>query len=202
MYTEDNFKKKSTRQKSNFLRYFEGYTEVPSLTPQGAVQVKMVYTAPYWVHDMTDREWKRRKAGFGGLTTLITALYLCGAFMPLGGNAARYMMLPGGITAAILLFLITYTVAYLSRPRKMTVYDYRHTHGALRCWPFLTALGLLATGIMSVVCLIADGEGKTLRLLLCAGCYFVGAFAAFIMYRMENKTEYYEEENENGYTSF
>ena len=55
---------------------------------------------------------------------------------------------------------------------------------------------------MSVVCLIADGEGKTLRLLLCAGCYFVGAFAAFIMYRMENKTEYYEEENENGYTSF
>lgn len=198
MHGNGRSRKGAPKQKSNFLRYFEGYSEVRSVGSDGKVKVDMVYTAPYWVHDLTGRQWKQRKLCFAGLMILTVALYLCAAFMPLGENYNRYVLIPGGLTAALLLFFITYVITYLVCPRKMTIYDYEHNYTSVRRWSFMTAVGLAASGIMSVAYLILGNGDQWIKTLLCIVCYFAAAVSSFTIYKIEDKTEYYEEENENG----
>lgn len=202
MYGNVNRGTDKRKPKSNFQRYFDGYSEVRYLKPNGSVRVEMVYTAPYWVHDLTDKQWKMRKVLFLGLTGLVLLLYLRAAFLPLGGEYNKFAALPGGITAAILVFLVTYTCAYLFSPRKMTVYDYNRNHEGMRRWPFLSAIGLTATGIMSVAYLFESRDAQLMKTLLAAVCYFAAAVVAFVIYKVEDKTEYCEEENENGYEGY
>ena len=200
MYNNAGNRNQTGKQKSSFQRYFEGYSEVRSVNPDGSVRVDMVYTAPYWVHDLSDKQWKLQKYRFLGLTGLILVLYLCAAFMPLGGEYSKFIMLPGGITAAILVFLVTYTCTYLFCPRKMTIYDYNRNHAAMRRWPFAAAIGLTAAGIMSLVYIFVSKGDQLLKTVIAAACYFAAAMVAFVIYRTEDKTEYFEEEN--GYAAY
>lgn len=193
--TRDNSEKK----KSNYHQYFEGYSDIPMVTPSGATKIEKVYTAPYWIHDMMDGQWVRRKLCFGGLSVLAVGLYLLAAFMPLGNNHSPAVILPGGLTLAALVFFLTGMLGYLTCPRKMTIYQHKHHSTLLRRWSLLTAVGMAATGLMSIVYLFISGDPQGLQVAGCACCYLAAAGTVYAVYRMECRTEYCEEENDSGY---
>lgn len=192
-------KEYSGKKKSNYHQYFEGYSDIPMVTSSGATKIEKVYTAPYWVHDLTDEQWKHRKLSFGALSLMAVVLYLLASFMPLGNNHSLMVILPSGLTLAAMVFFLTSTFTYLTCPRKMTIYQHNHSSAVMRRWPLLTAVGMAVTALMSMVYLFVSGDRQWLSVLGCACCYLAAAAAAYTIYRIECRTEYYEEENDSGY---
>lgn len=189
----------SEKRKSNYHQYFEGYSDIPMLTPSGATKLEKIYTAPYWVHDLTDEHWKRRKLCFGGLSLLTVALYLLAAFMPLGNNHSLLVILPSGLSLAAMVFLLSGTITYLTCPRKMTIYQHNRSNAVMRRWPLIVAVGMAVTALMSIIYLLVSRDPQRLLVLGCACCYLAAGVTAYTIYRIEYGTEYYEEENDSGY---
>lgn len=189
----------SEKKKSNYHQYFEGYSDIPMVTPSGATKNEKVYTAPYWVHDLTDEQWKHQKLCFGALSLLTVVLYLLASFMPLGSNHSPLVILPSGLTLAAMVFFLTGIITYLTCPRKMTIYQHNHNNAVIRRWSLLVAAGMAVTALMSVVYLFVSGDQQWLSVLGSACCYLAAAAASYTVYRIECRTEYYEEENDSGY---
>ena len=167
------------------------------VTPKGAVKVVKVYTAPYWVHNLTDTEWKRQKLRFAALLAGIAVFYAAAAFLPSGSSHWAPVGLFGGLALAALVLLAGGMTSYLFCPRKMTVYEHRHSTSSVCCWSLLTALGMTITGAMSGVYLLVIGGDELLLVLTSAFCYLISAASAYTIYRTERATEYYKEENDN-----
>lgn len=189
-------RKPAPRKKSHYERYFEGYIDTASVTDKGTVKVVKVYVAPYWVHDLDDRAWVRRKLLCGLLTLLILGLYALASFLPLESNHSLMVILPAGLTLAGLVFLVCAAGSYVTCPRRMTVYEHSHSSSALCRWSLLTAVGMAACGGMTLVHLLVSSGGELMGTLLCAGCYLAGGAGSYLLYRTEAATEYHEEEND------
>ena len=191
--------KKSSGKISHYHRYFEGYSDIPRVTPNGATKIEKVYTAPYWVHDMTDEEWKRQKNRFGILTLAAVALYILAAFMPLGHNHAVMVIVPGGLTLAEMIFFLISIGGYLTNPRNMTIYQYKQGSGTLRRWSLILAVSMAVTALMTLIYPLINSDPQWLAIIGCAGCDLFAAAAVWKIYKTECTTAYCEEENDSGY---
>ena len=67
----------------------------------------------------------------------------------------------------------------------------------MRRWPFVTAVGLVTTGCMGIVYLLLNWSEKWWMAILASAAYFGAAVVSFVVYKIEDRTEYYQEENED-----
>lgn len=181
---------------SGFDAYFQGYTVAQVKKKNGKYRTVRVYTAPYQVHDMTDEEWVRQKVAVGGLTMLAVAFYLWAALDRITSNTVAYVALAGGLSAACLLFVVANAISYLFNKRKMTIYECTNTHKALLRWTLLAAICLGATVLANLLYLILNRGDQWLGVLWCMARYLISAGAVAILYWMEERTFYTEEEND------
>lgn len=181
---------------AGFDAYFQGYipVAVPKKNGKGFRTIR-VYTAPFRVLDMTDRERRLHKAAVAGLTVLAAACYLWAAFDPTACNADPMVAFPGGLSLAALLFAVIAAAAYVTAPRKMTIYEADHSHRSLMRWDLLSAVFLVVTGFACVLRLILKGGDAAIALWTAARYMLSGGVLA-LLYRRENTVLYAEEEND------
>lgn len=181
---------------AGFDAYFQGYipVNVPKKNGKGFRTVR-VYTAPFRVLDMTDRERKAHKTVVLGLTALAVAWYLWAAFASTACNADPMVAFPGGLSLTALLFAVIAAVSYVAAPRKMTIYEADHSHQSLMRWDLLSAVFLVITGLACVLCLILKGGDAAIALWTAARYILSGGVLA-LLYRRESTVVYAEEEND------
>jgi hypothetical protein len=103
-----------------YQKYFQGYNDAKIPRKNGGFKVVRIYTAPYLVHDMTDIHWRKQKLIYVGLTLIAAGLYLFAAFCRTESNEEGFVMVPGSLSAAAMIFMVTSVVFYIQCPRKMT----------------------------------------------------------------------------------
>lgn len=179
---------------AGFDAYFQGYIPVTLPKKNGkGVRTVRIYTAPYRVHDMYDREYVLHKCEVAGLTALAAACYLWAALTRTACNANPLTAFPGGLSLAALLFEVIAAGSYVVCPRKMTIYQADHSHGSLMRWNLLSCILLTATAAACAVHGFSNGDlGVSLWV---AARYLLSAAAAGLLYRREGLVLYAEEEN-------
>lgn len=189
-------KKKPLRLRG-FLAYFEGYSEVKIPRKNGkGFRIERIYTEPYWIHDQTDEAWINQKRILAGLTAFSLCMFVWAALTPVATNREMSVAAPCGLSTLGELFLLVQSIEYLSCPRKMTIYQYRHGSKQLKLWSALTTLWLIITAVMSAVTLFLIEEPSAAGVLFCTLKYLLSAFASGFICYMERKTEYCEAEND------
>ena len=174
------------KRKTSYERYFEGYSQRPVLDKAGNVRMIPVYTAPYWI-----------------LVVLLTlgqvGLYLTVSLLRIGSNHSGLVIIPSGLSAACLLFVVTAAIRYAAAKRKMTVCDYRTARDSLRRWNFGSGVLLVLTAVGTLGALAASGGQETALTLLSAFGYALAGGIGFLQCRLEERCFYRETENENAY---
>lgn len=196
MYQQSQQKNKKKPKMAGFQRYFQGYTEAKVAKKNGkGFKVIRIYTDPWHVHDMDDAKWKRQKAAIGALSAFALVAYVLSALnRGTGNNASMLVVVTGLLSAASLLFQLVWALLYVTRARKMTVYDCDSTSRSIKLWSVITAALLALTAASS---LIKGAAVKDSATLISALGYFLSAGALALVYLIERKTEYIEEENDN-----
>ena len=189
-----NTSSKKKQKLAPYQKYFQGYTEAKVAKKNGkGFKVIRLYTDPWWVHDMDDKKWVLQKAIVGVLSILSLAVYIASAANRVSGNVDSAVVIVGGLlSAAALLFQLVWTGIYVTRPRKMTVYDCESSSKNLKVWSFVAAAILAFTGVASFIYGLVSDSGTLLSSL----GYLVSGAALVPVILIENKTEYTEEFND------
>lgn len=188
---------KEKKPAAGFDAYFQGYipVNVPKKNGKGHRTIR-VYTAPYRVLDMTDREILAHKAEVAGLTALAVACYLWAAFARTSCNADPLVAFPGGLALAALLFAVISAVSYVTNPRKMTIYEADHSHKNLMRWELLAGIFLCISALTCILHLVLNGGADAGATVWVAVRYLISGAAAVLLYRREERVLYTEEEND------
>lgn len=187
------------KRKTSYERYFEGYSQRPVLDKAGNVRMIPVYTAPYWMLDAEDGAWIGRKILVVLLTLGQMGLYLTVSLLRIGSNHSGLVIIPSGLSAACLLFVVTAAIRYAAAKRKMTVCDYRTARDSLRRWNFGSGVLLVLTAVGTLGALAASGGQETALTLLSAFGYALAGGIGFLQCRLEERCFYRETENEKAY---
>lgn len=196
MYQQSQQKNKKKQKMASFQRYFQGYTEAKVAKKNGkGFKVIRIYTDPWHLHDMDDGSWKKQKLIIGALSLFAAAAYIYAAFIRGVGNRTSGLVVAAGLlSAAALLFQLVWALLYVTRERKMTVYDCESTSKNIKLWSVVSAALLALTAVGALLKGITSKDGST---LLSALGYLLSGGALAIVYFIEHKTEYIEEENDN-----
>ena len=181
-----------------YQKFFQGYTEakVPKRSGNG-FRIVRIYTDPYHVHDMNDECWYKQKILFAMLTLVSIGLYLFAAFRAVGSYADPFVALPEGLSFFSLIFTLSSVIFYVSRPRKMTVYDYMRSHRHLRNWSLVSAVCLSCTAITNFVYLLFFARQEFSLEMLYGLFYLLSGFVILTIFMIEKKTGYREEFNDS-----
>ena len=127
---------------------------------------------------------------------LAIGLYLFAALCKIESNVKSFVIIPGSLSAAAMLFMVTAVIFYVHCPRKMTIYEYGHGIADLKKGGLVTQFCLFCTSLATLVHLVFFSH--TQRLLEFSSCfaYFLSGAAIFMINRIEHKTNYYEEYND------
>lgn len=186
------------KQRASYERYFEGYAQRPVLDRHGNVRTVPVYTAPYWMLDAEDKSWIRRKLFVVLLALTQLAFYLGASVLRVGSNHSGFVIIPAGLSAACLLFVLTAAIRYAAARREMTIYDYRTTRSSLRRWSFGSGILLLLAAAGTLLSLAVQG-GDGVQTLLAALGYGLAGGIGILQYLLEERCCYRETENEIAY---
>jgi hypothetical protein len=182
---------------ASYQKFFQGYTDVKVAKKHGkGFKVVRIYTDPYCIHDMDDKNWKKQKVVFGILMFFSTVIYVTAALMKLDGNGSAIVMVPGCFAAVAMLFSIVWAGIYIGCPRKMTVYDCESSSKNLKIWSVVTAVLLGCVSIANCIHLIVGEKSHIFGELLCTFGYLVSGFLVLSISLIERKTEYAEVEND------
>lgn len=180
-----------------YHRYFEGYTERTIAGPDGKTKLTRVYTG-VWYRQKLDR----KKSVFVRLLYLALLLLMAGtmalsAWAQGGAGTAFYVVIPE-LATLCLLFYLTYILltGYLFMPRKMTVYDYKSSTGALKRTAHFLLIAYLADTVASLLeWLLHFSENRFVSFPVTIAAFLAGAAMAAAMEVIERGIVYEEEEN-------
>ena len=174
-----------------FHQFFEGYKEYREVDEKGHVKIRRVYegivyqsklsAGPYWLVRLL------YVALFAGMVfSLIGA-----ALTQSESGGALYVILPE-IATIVCIFWLLYTlfVSYLFAPKKMTVDDYRTSHGSIRTVTRILTFCFMADSLVTLVYTLLCGS--TSNILIAAGLFGLGAICAAIINLIEGKLPYDE----------
>lgn len=176
--------------------FFEGYVEREVTDARGRRRIKREYAGTWHVQDLPRGKAALLRIAYVLLFAgMVGALALAGLLQGAAGRAF-YVVLPEIVTICLLarLFYALF-VCYLFAPKRMTVYDYRSSSGALnRTCVFLTAAFLVdaCAALLEGFLTHAPAGG----VLSSALAFLAGALLAGIAAYTEKKVPYKELPNE------
>ncbi|MBQ3425028.1 MAG: hypothetical protein IJH38_07515 [Clostridia bacterium] len=187
------------RHSKHYHDYFRGYTEVWTENPQNRwkpYKIQRVYTAPWITADM-ERPLYFSYCCCYVLLTLICAVLFVSALVDrsVPGNYSWIVAIPGYLSVVAVFLLAVGTVAYLLRPRQMTLYEHSSSVKRLKAFSLAAAIGCALTALTSLAFLLFAGKGEITRSLITAVKLAAAAAAAFGVWSLERKMTYKEIEN-------
>lgn len=183
------------RHRNYYHKHFMGYTEVRRVNAKGRIVSERHYTAPWQWHNLTDGQWVLTKLGYVLGTILTTVLYLWALVQRIPSNSAALVAVPGFLSALFLLLLWMAVFAYVSAPRKMTLWEYRSGKSKIELFTRLFAAGAVATVIAKIVfiCVWMDSSwaGEVAGMV----ALFISAVPPVLIFMVERKMKYEELKN-------
>ena len=180
-----------------FLDYFQGYSNAKIIKKNGkGHKIVRIYTDNYHVHNITDRQWVYQKLLYTGLILVSVLLYLFTALSRTSGNSAVFVAAFSGLTAFSYIFALVSYITYIFSPRKMTVFLWKKGSSGLKRWCFVSAWSLFCVAAASFIHMLFFSEANFLLELLCSLGYGLSGFFTYVIYKIESKTEYYQEHND------
>lgn len=134
-----------------YQRYFKGYTEIVLPKAGKGSRVERIYTSPWKLHDLTERQWIGLKLEYVIALLGILFSYFMSLTIDAGSNYASYVEVPGVLTAFFLLVLSFHIVIYISEPRKMTVGQYEESSMHMKKVLDITQKGMGSTIFLKIM---------------------------------------------------
>ena len=183
------------RHRNYYHKHFMGYTEVRRVNAKGRIVLERHYTAPWQWHNLTDGQWVLTKLGYVLGAILTTVLFLWALAQRIPSNSAALVAVPGFLSALFLLLLWMAVFAYVSAPRKMTLWEYRSGKRKIELFTRLFAAGAVATVIAKIVfiCVWMDFSwaGEVVGMV----ALFISAVPPVLIFMVERKMKYEELKN-------
>jgi len=183
------------RHRNYYHKHFMGYTEVRRVNSKGRVISERHYTAPWQRHCLTDRQWVLTKAAYVLGALISTVLFFWALIQRVSSNSAAIAAAPGFASVLLLVLLWMAVFAYVSAPRKMTLWEYRSGKSKIELFTRLFAAGVIVTTVAKIVFICAwmdfswEGEIAGLVALL------LSAVPPVLIFLAERKMKYEELEN-------
>lgn len=183
------------RHRNYYHKYFQGYTEVRRVNAKGRVVSERHYTAPWQRHCLTDAQWVMTKAAYAMGTLISTVLFLWALVQQIPSNSAIIVAAPGFLSVLMLLLLWMAVLAYITAPRKMTLWEHRSGKSKVELFTRLSAVAIGVTVAAKVIFIGVwmnfSWEGEVFSLLLLAA----SAVPPVLMFLTERRMNYEEQEN-------
>lgn len=187
------------RHSKYYHDYFRGYTEVRIEHPENRYKpykIQRVYTAPWIVADMDPRIYSSYCCCYALLTLLCAILFATALTdRTVRGNYSPIVAVPGFLSVVAVLLLVVYTVAYLLRPKKMTLYEHSSSTRRLKAASLATGILCGLTALVSLGYLLFADAGSVANSLISVVKMAGASAAALAVWGMERKMSYAEEEN-------
>lgn len=188
------------RHRNYYHKHFMGYTEIRRVNERGRIVIERCYTAPWQHHNISDKRWVLTKLAYVLGALITSALYLWALVQRVPSNSAALVAAPGFLSGLLMVLLWMAVFAYVSAPRKMTLWEYRSGKGKIERYTRLAAAAILLTVIAKIVfiCVWMDfhWEGEILPTVVLA----IAALPLIGVYIAEHKMDYDEIRNENSVT--
>lgn len=184
------------RHSNYYHKYFQGYTEIRSVKPNGKIGIERRYTAPWIQHQLDTKQWVLTKVSYVLGVLASTILFLLALVQRIPSNTAAIVAAPGMLTVILVLLMWMSVCAYVTAPRKMTRWQYQSGKKKVELFTRLTSVGILLTAAMKVVylCVWASSFwGAEIPGLL---ELLASVIPLVLMYLREHKMEYQEIEND------
>lgn len=161
------------RHSTHYHRYFQGYTELKMLQPNGKYKIERFYTAPWKQHALTDRQRRKVKRQYLLLTAVGIFVYVMALMMAVNSNYARIAAIPGMLTVIGLILTTVTVISYAAKPVLMTLWDYKSSSHKLQKTSKWTAIGVGVTMAAKLLAALIYGTqsvaGEIFSQLLLAG---------------------------------
>ena len=183
------------RHSNYYHKYFQGYTEIRTVKPNGTIGIERRYTAPWLQHQLDTRQWVLTKAAYVLGVLISTILFLLALVQRVPTNTAAIVAAPGMLTVIPVLLMWMYVCAYVTAPRKMTRWQYQSGKKKIELYTRMTTAGILLTAVMKVVYLcgwVSSSWGAEIPGLL---VLVASAIPLVLIYLKERKMQYQEIEN-------
>lgn len=183
------------RHSNYYHKFFQGYTEIRTVKPNGKIGIERRYTAPWLQHQLDTKQWVLTKAAYVLGVLISTILFLLALVQRVPTNTAGIVAAPGMLTVILVLLMWMSVCTYVTAPRKMTRWQYQSGKKKIELFTRLTAGGILLTAVMKVVYLCGwarSSWGAEIPGLL---ALVASAIPLVLMYLKEYKMQYQEIEN-------
>lgn len=144
---------------ASYHSFFRGYTEVRMEKPGGGFKIKRFYTAPWYVHRMTDRQWVLLKLCYLALFMASCLCFWLGIRSTVTGNTVL-SAIPVGAALILALLSLAILIELLVSKRKMTLGTAEATDKPLIRWTRLSACAMWVTVVGQVVSLFVYLKGN------------------------------------------
>ena len=187
------------RHSKYYHDYFRGYTEVRIAQPENRFKpykIERIYTAPWVEADLAPRAYFGRCCAYALLAALCVVLFIAALTdRAVAGNYSPVVAAPGFLSVVALLLLVIRTLAYLLRPKRMTLYEYISSTERLQNASFASGLLCGLTALVSLGYLPFAGAGSVGHALFTVVKLAAAAAAALGVWILERKMDYKEIEN-------
>lgn len=139
------------RHRTYYHKMFRGFTEIRRVNQKGRVVIERVYTAPWLRHNMENWQWVLTKAGYVLGAVVSSVLFLWATTRQAISNYSAIVAAPGFLSGLMLLLWWVGVLAYVSAPRKMTLWEYESGRGKIKLFTRLFAAGAALTAVAKVV---------------------------------------------------
>lgn len=187
------------RHSKYYHDYFRGYTEVRIAQPENRFKpyrIERIYTAPWVEADLAPRACFGRRCAYALLAALCVLLFVTALTdRAVAGNYSPVVAVPGFLGVVALLLFVICTLAYLLRPKRMTLYEYTSSTGRLQNASFASGVLCGLTALVSLGYLLFADAGSVGHALIAVVKLTAAAAAALGVWVLERKMDYKEIEN-------
>lgn len=183
------------RHNDHYHKYFHGYTEVRTEKSNGGYKIERVYTDNWYVKKLSDKAYYSMKVVY-----LCLCLFACILFCWLmsrpwfDGNYVRSVAAVELLSLLCLGLLTVSVAAYLFTKRKMTWWECYSSSRRIKRYSLAATASQVLTAVFVIVNMFQGVESVKMECMLALGVC-VCAAATFMLFLLEEKALYGEEEN-------
>lgn len=176
----------------SYHRYFEGYTEITRIQPNGRKKIERIYTGVYHIQALEKGKRLVLLLGYVLLWLACAALFALGAVQPVGSNQSWYTVSFQVVTVAMLFWMLCTLINYITAPKKLTIHDYRTTSGSLKRAGTASAIAAALSALTTLLYLLLHLQDNPSREVLCFVLFLLSSGASYAIARIEKGIPYQE----------
>lgn len=178
----------------SYHRYFEGYTEYPITNEKGKLQIKRVYTAPFYHPAIHKKAFINRKLIYVLFLLLICFLLLKSLSLDVQTNYMRVFALIQSLCLFSVFFFFLHILSYATSTYIMKLHKYK----SVLLIKTISLLCVILFTILSLSTLLYSlffNQSQLFLEFISVVCLFVADALFFLIYLQEKNTKYIQQEN-------